>query len=51
MDYYIVFDDDMVEPERECLACGVEGCECDSDCLNCGAKIDSLGSHTCTSWD
>lgn len=32
------------EPERTCLACGVDGCNCDEVCLNCGSTVPK---HTC----
>lgn len=33
--------------ERACLSCGVEGCECDSFCVNCGAKIYGANATGC----
>ena len=49
-DYNVVDSIDIPDgTERVCLSCSVEGCECDSFCLNCGAKIygdNATGCHS-----
>lgn len=34
----IDINDGYENPEPVCGHCGVAGCDCDSDCLNCGSR-------------